>query len=82
VRFAERENRKLCRSKERIRMAHEPRLSEIKVVDLTAHLAGPFCTQILGHYGGEILKIEPVRNPRGELGNTHSVDVGVWLALP
>jgi crotonobetainyl-CoA:carnitine CoA-transferase CaiB-like acyl-CoA transferase len=60
-------------------MAHEPPLIEIKVVDLTAHSAGPFCTQILGDDGAEILKIEPVKNPRGELGNTHSV--GVWLAL-
>jgi len=45
-----------------------PPLAGIKVVDLTRYLAGPFCTQILGDYGAEIFKIEPVENPRGELG--------------
>jgi len=47
-----------------------PPLAGIKVVDLTRYLAGPFCTQILGDYGAEILKIEPVENPRGELGDS------------
>src|SRR5260370_16363668 len=48
----------------------QPPLAGIKVVDLTRYLAGPFCTQILGDYGVEILKIEPVENPGGELGNS------------
>ena len=48
----------------------QPPLAGIKVVDLTRYLAGPFCTQILGDYGAEILKIEPVENPRGELGDS------------
>jgi CoA:oxalate CoA-transferase len=47
-----------------------PPLAGIKVVDVTRYLAGPFCTQILGDYGAEILKIEPVENPRGELGDS------------
>jgi crotonobetainyl-CoA:carnitine CoA-transferase CaiB-like acyl-CoA transferase len=47
-----------------------PPLAGIKIVDLTRYLAGPFCTQILGDYGAEILKIEPVENPRGELGDS------------
>jgi CoA:oxalate CoA-transferase len=47
-----------------------PPLAGIKVVDLTRYLAGPFCTQNLGDYGAEILKIEPVENPRGELGDS------------
>jgi CoA:oxalate CoA-transferase len=61
-------------------MAHEPPLNGIKVVDLTRYLAGPFCTQILGDYGAEILKIEPVRNPRGELGNTQGGDSYFFLS--
>src|SRR5260221_5601260 len=47
-----------------------PPLAGIKVVDPTTYLAGSFCTQILGDYGAEILKIEPVENPRGELGGS------------
>jgi len=51
-------------------LTQQPPLAGIKVVDLTRYLAGPFCTQILGDYGAEILKIEPVENPRGELGDS------------
>src|SRR5260370_2427288 len=53
-----------------MRKPKQPPLAGIKVVDLTRYLAGPFCTQILGDYGAEILKIEPVENPRGELGDS------------
>ncbi|HEX3409869.1 MAG TPA: CoA transferase [Candidatus Binataceae bacterium] len=61
-------------------MSDSPPLAGIKVVDFTRYLAGPFCTQILGDYGAEILKVEPVQGARGEMGDESGKDTYFFLS--
>ena len=48
-------------------MSHLLPLSDLKVIDLTRVLAGPFCAMLLGDMGAEVIKIEDPA-VRGDVG--------------
>ena len=43
-------------------------LAGLRVLDLTEHMAGPFCTMILADMGAEVVKLERPRKGRFRAG--------------
>ena len=63
-------------------------LSDIKVLDLTWYIAGPYCTKLLADYGADVIKVErpPDGDPARKMGpffkdDHHPEKSGLFLHL-
>lgn len=66
----------------------EQALSDVKVLDLSWYISGPYCTKLLADYGADVIKVEPARegDPSRKMGpfpndDPHLEKSGLFLYL-
>jgi formyl-CoA transferase len=65
-------------------MTGDPRaLGDVRVVEMGQLLAGPFCGQLLGDFGAEVVKIEPPGSgdPMREWGREKPHGLSLWWPI-
>ncbi len=55
-------------------------LADVRVIEMGVLLAGPFCGQLLGDYGAEVIKIEQpgVGDPMRDWGQEKAHGMSLW----
>jgi len=58
-------------------------LEGLRVIELGVLLAGPFCGQLLGNFGAEVIKIEPPDkpDPMRDWGHVRPENEGLWFPI-
>jgi formyl-CoA transferase len=61
----------------------EPALGDIRVVEMGQLLAGPFCGQLLGDFGAEVIKVEPpgTGDPMRDWGREKPHGQSLWWPI-
>jgi formyl-CoA transferase len=73
-------NRFCIRKREVLKSSQVLPLEDLRVIELGSLLAGPFCGQLLGDFGAEIIKVEdPVQgDPMRQWGREKSHGMSLW----
>ena len=60
-----------------------PPLADVRVLEMGQLLAGPFCGQLLGDFGAEVIKLEDPRrgDPMREWGHIRPGGLSVWWPI-